>query len=1284
MPDARKSPPPDQAQRARALDTSRSVLVRAPAGSGKTNLLTRRFLRLLSEVRDPSEIVAITFTKAAAAEMRQRIFGELEKAADAAAPATTNDDFSMESLAQRAIERSRALGWDLLNLPAQLRISTIDSFCRELALQQPILSGLGGTLEIHEQPKELYRRAARRTLEQIGKGNAELGASIEMLLLWRDNSWQDLEDQLVTMLARRDQWMRDFVLDRAPDWDALREQLERPFAREVRKLLTGLDLLFAQTPGALEEAHHLARFACAQSGGELYRDLAELADFPTAPYATTDELQEAHRAYLCLAQLFLTSGGFRMRVDKRHGFPAEARQEKARLTALIATLQKEPAFETAFVDLRRLPPARYPEEDWAIVRACFVLLRHAAAELRVVFAENAAADFVEIAQIALRTLRGEDGLPNDAAQGVADGIHHLLIDEFQDTSRRQHQLLAHLIAAWSGRDDRTCFVVGDPMQSIYFFREADAELFPRTERLGLEVPGDLPLRFDPVLLAANFRAAPALVDQLNRTFAQIFTGEDGITFAAATPAREMSLKCGPHLVSDEPPRLQLHCLFMPRSHNDSRNLSPDEKQAIDAQRSSALDKYTEEIVACIRGHLERMDEARANGERYRVAVIGRARKSLAPVAQALRKSGIPFRAVKLEDLPNQPEIVDALALARALLSPENRVAWLGVLRAPWCGLSLADLHTLTSADDETIKSRPIPDLLAERVHLLSEGGQSAAVRLLDAVAFARRSRSSQPTAALGTWLEQVWLHLGGAHCVDVAARANLDLLWTTLDALPQGEPDLLGPALGTALADLKALPDPAADSDYGVQLMTIHGAKGLEFEVVIVPDMQASAANNKPGMLSWLERGLPPDADPEDPDEITEFLVAPLQPKGNDRGAIKQWVDGVRRERERLESRRLLYVAATRAREELHLFARPEFKTGEDGSLSALEPRESLLKTAWPALRDEVRRKLEEWQAEASTRAGDSLVVQSLAAADGNVFGMSTPPTTPNLKPIRLRSLPPSFQPPPIAFTPAIDEPNTGAGQLYERHEGGLVSRALGKAVHELFQRLTQLLATEAINAACTALAQFNPRIEANLRAAGIDAAQSRRIAAQSLAIVLNAASDPNAQWILAPHADAASEARWTGVVAGSLRTVQVDRVFRAGLIPHSTESHSTWWIIDYKTAHEDGLNPADALPSLRRIFATCSAIISPSMLPNGLGWRSSARACSGSRDANARQIGMHCLILHSSRRATTGLRWIAPISNRCSRNRSTMRVRCKSVDSARRTDDSCNQASSTSFPSAS
>jgi ATP-dependent exoDNAse (exonuclease V) beta subunit len=676
VPDSQQSPPPDQPQRERALDANRSILVRAPAGSGKTDLLTRRFLRLLGEVNEPGEIVAITFTKAAAAEMRHRILSELEKAAAAGSHQTTSETFSMESLAERALARSHALGWDLLDLPAQLRISTIDSFCREIALQQPLLSGLGGSLEIYAQPKELYRRAARRTLEQIGKDDAVLSAAIETLLLWRDNSWADLEDQVVTMLEKRDQWMHDFVLDREPDWNALCKTLERPFVRRVREHLAAVSHLFDQFPGALEEAHSLARFACEQSDGALHSDLAELADFPSGPFTNVEQLEEAHRAFACLADLLLTAdGGARKQVNVTQGFPKESKAEKARMLGLIASVASDPDFATTLAGVRDLPPTRYSEEEWEIVRACFILLRHAAGHLRVVFAETAAADYIEIAQIAQRALRGEDNLPIEAAQGFADGIHHLLVDEFQDTSRRQHQLLAHLIAAWSGREDRTCFVVGDPMQSIYGFREADTELFPRAEQLGLEIPGDLPLLFDAVRLTANFRTARPLVEAINDTFTQIFTGGDGITFVEAAPARDGDAQRGPQPVSESSSRLQLHLEFTPSSRGNLRSLSPEQKDAFQLQRAAALEEQTEEIVALIRNRLPQLENARAANKQYRIAVLGRARKALVPVAQALREAGISFRAVELETLQDRPEIIDALALTRALLNREDRVSW---------------------------------------------------------------------------------------------------------------------------------------------------------------------------------------------------------------------------------------------------------------------------------------------------------------------------------------------------------------------------------------------------------------------------------------------------------------------------------------------------------------------------------------------------------------------------------------------------------------------------------
>ncbi|MGO9326251.1 MAG: UvrD-helicase domain-containing protein [Terracidiphilus sp.] len=1059
----RRNPPPDQAQRELALDPRRSILVRAPAGSGKTTLLSQRFLTLLAEVDEPGQVVAITFTNAAAAEMRNRILDDLRQAEPG-------------PIAARALERSQALGWDLLNLPAQLRIQTIDSFCRDLALQQPVLSGLGGSLDIREQPSELYRRAARRTLEHIGQANATLSSAIETLLDWRDNNWHEIEDLTVKMLADRDRWMHEFVLEGEQDFDRLRLRLETPFLR---------------------------------------------ADGETTPI-------------------------------------------------------------------------RYTDAEWKIVRACFALLRRAAAELRIVFAEAAAADFTEVSQIALNVLKGEDEFPIDAAQAVADGIRHLLVDEFQDTSRRQHELLRRLVAAWSDREGRTCFVVGDPMQSIYGFREADAELFPRVEELGLEIIDDLPLLFDSVHLTANFRSECSLVASINETFAQVFAASSGsgIVFAASQPARITAEPSGPHLVTMPAPRMQLHCAFIPDS---PRNADPNRKKEVAEQRKAAEQNQIDEIVEIVRAHLPQIETVRAvnekeqhndKKEKYRVAVLARARKSLVPIAAALRKASIPFRAIDLEALKDRPEIIDALSLVRALFNPHDRVAWLGLLRAPWCGLSLADLHSLTSADSPELLGRSVPELARERMHLISPEGRLAVDRVLRAIEVGERLRASQPAATPGAWLEEVWLELGGAQCVDTEARANLDLLWKSLDSLPQGEPDLLGSALASALDDLKAQPDPAADSDCGVQLMTIHGAKGLEFEVVIVPDLQASPGRHAPGMLSWLERGLPPDLvsdDSETSKSVTEFLIAPFAQKGADSGKAKKWVDRLRHDREIHEACRLLYVAATRAREELHFFARPSYKSVNGAPAELVEPCESLLRTAWPAWQAEIQSRFDEWR---TISVAQPATLDSIAASgSGNLFEFRPIADEPTL----LRRLPPEFSASPAPPAPAADEPLVGAGRLYERHEGGLLSRALGKAVHALLEQLAQRTVPGSLEAAFAALAQQQPRIAAGIRAAGIEPGAAIRMAAQAVDILRQAASDPIAQWILAPHADAANEIRWTGVVAGSLRTVQVDRVFRAGPQPQlaaASPDDETWWIIDYKTAHEDGLDPAASLPELRRQFA--------------------------------------------------------------------------------------------------
>lgn len=1151
MPEINRPLPPDQPERLRGLDATRSVLVQAPAGSGKTDLLTRRFLTLLAQVNAPGEIVAITFTRAAAAEMRHRILDELEKASQQQV-FSSEDVFSMPALAHAALEHSLELGWKLLDLPGQLRITTIDAFCRELALQQPLVSGLGGGLEIAEQPAELYRRAARRTLESIDQAPPPLRQAIEDLLLWRDNNWSELESLLAKMLAQRDRWMQGFVFDRTQDEQALRTQLERPFAQAIAKALTATGTLL--TPAFGEEILQLARFACAQENGEQHQAIAELVAFPLPPFEADEDLESVLDAYRALAHLLCTAtGDFRKSIDKRLGFPADRKQEKARLLALITQAKNIDGLDAAFADLQKLPPLHYSDEEWTIVRAAFLLLARTAAELHIVFAEAGATDFIEIAQTALTVLTGEDGIPSETTLAFAEGIHHLLVDEFQDTSRRQHQLLSRLIAAWPDQQNRTCFVVGDPMQSIYFFRDAEAELFLRTRALGLELPDAEPLPFDDAQLSANFRTAPELVEQTNDLFSRIFAEEDGsgIHFASALPARDATRNANP--------RFHLHLDFV----------SPVTQDALAEKDSRAT--QADKIVALIADQQHAIEQARRQRKKYRIAVLGRSRKALLPIAEALRENEIPFRAVDLENLRDRPEVLDALSLARAVLNPQDRVAWLGVLRAPWCGLSLADLHALTSDDDPALLRRSIPELLRERFAQLSPEGQRATKRVLDATAAIGALRFAQPTTALGNWLEELWLTLGGAYCVDATGRANLDLLWKCLDRIPEGECDLLGPALDAALADLTAEPDPTVSEDCGVQLMTIHKSKGLEFEMVIVPELQAISGRTDPALLSWLERGL---AEPDETGALTEFLVAPLQLKGSERGNAKAWVDSVRRARESQEMRRLLYVAATRARESLHFFARPRVVIDKQGSLTLPDPKNSLLATAWPALAERVREDFAAWVQQQDSVPKEQEEELSIAAQAEPLPSQSI-----------LHRLPADF-----AFDTAsriLDQTHMGAGAdtLYARHEGGLSSRTLGTATHTLLEAFAHLRLHLSWEQARVQIASMQPRILAQIRSAGIDAATATQLAAQAMQLAIDASQNAIAQWILSPHQDASSEARWSGILDGEIRTVQIDRVFRAGADPCS-EGNDCWWIVDYKTAHADEFNSAEALPELRKLFA--------------------------------------------------------------------------------------------------
>ena len=221
--------PEDEAARDQALETQGSFIVQAPAGSGKTELLTQRFLKLLAVVDEPEQILAITFTRAATAEMRARVLDALKKAQ--LNPETAGD------AARAALKNDAARGWKLLEQPHRLTIQTIDSLCLTIASETPLLSRLGGSLAPTEHAQPLYALAARRTLARLGGDHGELSAAIRALLELRDTSLADCEQLIAGILAQRDQWGSLLSFGSEPDWPVARDTLEAPFRREHERVM---------------------------------------------------------------------------------------------------------------------------------------------------------------------------------------------------------------------------------------------------------------------------------------------------------------------------------------------------------------------------------------------------------------------------------------------------------------------------------------------------------------------------------------------------------------------------------------------------------------------------------------------------------------------------------------------------------------------------------------------------------------------------------------------------------------------------------------------------------------------------------------------------------------------------------------------------------------------------------------------------------------------------------------------------------------------------------------
>ncbi|MBK8957887.1 MAG: UvrD-helicase domain-containing protein [Proteobacteria bacterium] len=1049
----------DAAARRAALDIARSFVVQAPAGSGKTTLLTQRLLRLLASVRQPEQVLAITFTRKAAEEMRARIIAALDLACgprpDDPFRAAVHDD------ASAVLAHDHERGWDLRAQPSRLRIMTIDALCQSIVRQAPISARLASAQGVEEDATRLYREAARETVESIAD-DAEWSAAIAQLLAHFDNDWHKLESLLAEMLARRDQWLR--VLHRGAEFQALEVGFARVVAndlRRARRLLgradIALDELLAGADGA---ARHLA----AVDDGE--RAIVELAGLAALPGATLDDLP----SWQALARLLLTKDGeWRRALNKNQGFPSGKAFAAAKQSMLdiIAALREVLSLDTALRRVLELPRQMFVAGESEVISALLAALKLAAALFDVQGRRSGRVDFTSFALAAEQAL-GAPEQPTDLALMLDYRLQHLLVDEVQDTSFTQYKLIEALTAGWEQGDGRSLFMVGDPMQSIYRFRQADVRLF--TNLLRGDALGGLEL--ECLRLSANFRAQAALVEWINDVMP---------VACASVPLFEVPF------VLQSAVKPALASVWQVHAMSDG-----------DAAREAA------EVVA-------RVEAIRAAAPHASIAILVRSRSHLGRVTAELVARGHAIAAREIEALGELPCIVDLLALTRALLHEADAIAWLAVLRAPWCGITLATLQHLTARHGtllEALEDRAwcaaLPDDESRRLERV--GGVLAA-------ALARVGR--EPLASL---VERCWVALGGPALLDGEARfADVRSYLDLLEALHREDAPLAVERLTEQLSTRYSSPPAAADSR--LQVMTIHRAKGLEFDYVLVPGCgRKPRADDRP-LLAWREH--------HDEDNSAHLLLAPSPAKGG-----SPWFAYLReRDKEDVaaEAVRLLYVALTRARCEVHLLGQ---LTAKDDA-PAKPAKGSFFAMLWPAIGA---------AAVATLAPSVSADAAPLAARDG-----------PQLR----RHVPGSLA------SPRFEAPLAGSEPPLEFDWAGTTAKHIGTVAHRLLQDLSLRGAGGAWTPALAVFAR------GQLRALGVASDELDGAVGEIARAVEATLGSARGRWLFAAdQAEVETELCLAVVEHGGAARVVIDRTF--------VDGEGRRWIVDFKTgSHRGGAREA-------------------------------------------------------------------------------------------------------------
>jgi len=829
----------DQSARDTAIDPTKSFCVSAPAGSGKTELLTQRLLALLARVERPEQVLAITFTRKAASEMSMRLLEKLEQAR-MGATVTAEHERHTRQLAKALLAHAEQRQWRLDQ--TTLNIRTIDSLCHELTRQMPILSGLGGLVEAVDNAQPLYEEAVREFLSQAGEG--DVGRRIIQLLAHFDNRWSKVSELLVAMLGRRG------------DWGQLIQKGQDPFAAEATILATMRDLSGHRIANI---AHHLSADldALLDAVNQAREHLEEPPLTLTADVESLADWQAMVRWLLTSQFEWRKPGG----VNAKLGFPPKS-PHKAAFVSVLESISGNEALREALIELVHLPQLHGDSGAWERVVLVASLLPVLQAHLLLVFQRSGAVDHTHIALAAIQAL-GSDEFPTQLAQRLDYQLEHILVDEFQDTSASQAELLRRLMRGWeehnaTGAAPRTVFVVGDAMQSIYGFRYADVSLFLNAMR------GQLAgVSLEPLTLTQNFRSRPEVVGWVNDRFSSLFASEDDPGFGRVK-----------HVQADAIP-----------VESDSEDAGV-RLAIIQAESDEVEAHYIAQEIALLRRRYPSQT----------VAVLVRAKTHASFIGDALTELNIPYTSDAIQSLLHEPVVTDLMSVCRWLANPADMVAALALLTGPWCGIALSSISLLLAEHDE----RPLELLSALEKPPANINTEDLARlhHLREALSWAETKRDR---LSLPVWIEQIWLRLGGAH---TARTRDMRCVEAFLSALRRAEQIGAGLDIGWLERELGGMAMESPGDVDAVRIMTLHKAKGLEFDTVLMPYLHKRTRGLQGDLIRWHwhHKTQPPGL----------LIAANDEIKTSD--SLYNYLSFLQKKKDREELKRLLYVGITRAK----------------------------------------------------------------------------------------------------------------------------------------------------------------------------------------------------------------------------------------------------------------------------------------------------------------------------------------------------------------------------------